>query len=148
MLEKDIPDLNIFMMCEKLNNNALSHLPVGYHIRTCRKNELDIWKEFPFDNEEDKKEYYQFMSNYFNDVYSNKDEEFFNRCLFLCEDKTDKPIATCFIWKAYDKINTVHWFKTLKEYEALIEKYYNKTVDEVLEKVKGYFCCKTYTHDL
>ena len=118
MLEKDIPDLNIFMMCEKLNNNALSHLPVGYHIRTCRKNELDIWKEFPFDNEEDKKEYYQFMSNYFNDVYSNKDEEFFNRCLFLCEDKTDKPIATCFIWKSYDKINTVHWFKTLKEYEG------------------------------
>ena len=118
MLEKDIPDKNIFMMCEKLNKNALSTLPVGFYIRTCQTEELDIWKSFPFDTDEEKREYYQFMSNYFNDVYSNKDEEFFRKCLFVCENKTNKPVATCFIWKAYDKINTIHWFKTLKEYEG------------------------------
>lgn len=118
MLEKDIPDLNIFMMCDRLNKNALSKLHDGYHIRTCRPDELKIWKEFPFDNDEDKKEYYEYMSNYFNDVYGNDLDEFYNRCLFVCEDKTDKPIATCFVWKSYNQINTIHWFKTLKEYEG------------------------------
>ena len=58
------------------------------------------------------------MNNYFNVVYGNKTEEFYNRCLFVCEEQTDKPVATCFIWKAYNKINTIHWFKTLKEYEG------------------------------
>lgn len=38
--------------------------------------------------------------------------------MFVCEDITDKPVATCFLWKAYNKINTIHWFKTLKEYEG------------------------------
>ena len=103
---------------EKLNEKALSNLPQGFHIRTCKPNELSIWKEFPFDNERDKKEYYEYMSNYFNDVYGSNLDEFYNRCLFVCDDITDKPVATCFIWKAYDKINTIHWFKTLKEYEG------------------------------
>jgi len=117
MMEHEIPDYNIFMMCDKLNKNALRDIPSGYHIRNCRPNELRIWKEFPFDNEEDKKEYYEYMSQYFNDVYGNNLNEFYNRCLFLCDDKTDKPIATCFVWKSYNKINTIHWFKTLKKYE-------------------------------
>lgn len=116
--EQEIPDLNIFMVCDKLNNKALSKLPNGFHIRNCKPEELKIWMEFPFDNEEDKKNYYEFMSNYFNDVYGNDIEEFYNRCLFVCEDKTDNPVATCFIWRAYNKINTIHWFKTLKEYEG------------------------------
>ena len=57
MREQDIPDLNIFMMCEKLNEKALSNLPQGFHIRTCKPNELSIWKEFPFDNERDNNTY-------------------------------------------------------------------------------------------
>lgn len=118
MREQDIPDLNIFMMCDKLNKGALSKLPNGFHIRTCKPEELNIWMGFPFDNEEDKKNYYEYMSNYFNDVYGNNVEEFYNRCLFLCEDATDKPVSTCFIWKAYNRINTIHWFKTLKEFEG------------------------------
>lgn len=116
MLEKDIPDLNIFMMCEKLNEGALREIPEGYHIRNIRKDELDIWKEFPFDNEEDKKEYYEFMTNYFNDVYKVKEDEFYNNCLFIC-DSNDKPVATGFAWIAYGKFYTMHWLKVLKEYE-------------------------------
>lgn len=118
MLEKDIPDLNIFMMCDKLNTSTLKELPNGFHIRNCRPNELKIWMEFPFDNEDDKKNNYQYMCDYFKNVYGNNEEEFYKRCLFVCEDKTEKPIATCFIWKSYNKINTIHWFKTLKEYEG------------------------------
>jgi hypothetical protein len=43
-MSEEIPDLNLFMMCEKLNEKAISELPNGYHIRNCRKTELDIWK--------------------------------------------------------------------------------------------------------
>lgn len=118
MEEKDIPDLNIFMMCDKVNENAFSNLDNTYYIRNCKKDELDIWKAFPFDNEEDKRNYYQFMNDYFKNVYGKREKEFFDRCLFVCEKKTDKPVSTCFIWKAYNKINTIHWFKTLKEYEG------------------------------
>ena len=53
--EQEIPDLNIFMMCEKLNTKALSQIPKGFHIRNCKPEELKIWMEFPFDNEDDKK---------------------------------------------------------------------------------------------
>lgn len=116
MKEQDIPDLNIFMMCDRLNENALSDLPNGYHIRNCRPDELELWMEFPFDNEEDKINYKDFMKNYYNNVYKKQEDEFYKRCLFIC-DENDKPITTCFIWKAYGRINTMHWFKTLKEYE-------------------------------
>ena len=116
MREQDIPDLNIFMMCDRLNEDALSDLPSGYHIRNCRPDELELWMEFPFDNQEDKINYKDFMKNYYNNVYKKQEDEFYKRCLFIC-DKNDKPITTCFIWKAYGRINTMHWFKTLKEYE-------------------------------
>lgn len=118
MREQDIPDLNMFMMCDKLNENALSEIPEGFHIRNIKPEELKIWKEFHFDSENDKKENYEYMSNYFDNVYSANLDDFYNRCLFLCEDETDKPVATCFVWKSYNKINTIHWFKTLKEYEG------------------------------
>ena len=38
--EKDIPDLNIFMMCEKVNKEAFRNIPEGFYIRKCRKEEL------------------------------------------------------------------------------------------------------------
>ena len=47
MLEKDIPDLNIFMMCDKLNTNALSKIPNNFHIRNWKQEELKILLEFP-----------------------------------------------------------------------------------------------------
>jgi hypothetical protein len=46
----EIPDLNLFMMCSALNAEALRELPPGFHVRTCRKSELDLWKRFPFDD--------------------------------------------------------------------------------------------------
>lgn len=118
IMKEEIPDKNLFMMCKALNRNALSELPKEYHIRTCRRDELDIWKEMPFDDAESAKEYKGFMTKYFNDVYADKEELFFQKCLFVC-DKNHRPIGTCFVWKAYEKINTIHWFKVLKGYEGL-----------------------------
>jgi ribosomal protein S18 acetylase RimI-like enzyme len=117
MKEEEIPDKNIFMMCEELNRTALTALPISYSIRSCRPDELDIWKKMPFDNAELAKEYEGFMSDYFTTTYSSKEELFFAKTLFVC-DLQDRPIATCLNWKAYDEFNTIQWFKVLKEYEG------------------------------
>ncbi len=107
-------DYNLFMVCKKLNKQALTNLPMGYSIRTCRRDEFKIWAAFPFDDDEQALKYYPYMEEYFSNVY---DESFFDKCIFVC-DNEDKPVATCFIWKSYNAFNAVHWFKTLKEYEG------------------------------
>ena len=117
MKEEEIPDKNIFMMCEALNLNALSELPAGFAVRNCRREELGIWKAMPFDNLEQAKEYDAYMTGFFETTYGDKEDEFFAKTLFVC-DAQDKPVATCLLWKAYDEFNTIHWFKVSKEYEG------------------------------
>ncbi len=117
MKEAEIPDKNIFMMCSALNHNSLTKLPTGYAIRSCRPDELDLWKKMPFDDADLAIEYDGFMSDYFTTTYGGKEELFFAKTLFVC-DAQDRPIATCLIWKAYDEFNTIQWFKVLKEYEG------------------------------
>lgn len=112
-----LEDSNLFMMCKSINKNALSDIPNGYHIRNCKRDELKLWFEFPFDNEEDKKNYRSFMEQYFKDVYGSNEGLFFEKCLFIC-DENDTPVGTCFAWKAYNLITTIHWFKVKKEYEG------------------------------
>jgi len=115
--EEDIPDYNIFMMCDKLNTSAFKDVPEGFHIRKLKREELETWMLFPFDTVEgDKSEYLDFMKNYFEQVYNRKSKLFFESCMVIC-DSQDKPIGTCFVWKSYDKFWTVHWFKVLKNQE-------------------------------
>lgn len=117
MKEVEIPDKNIFMMCAALNFDALSELPAGYSVRTCRPDELDIWKAMPFDDPAEAKEFDGFMTDFFITTYGGKEEMFFAKTLFVC-DKDDRPVATCLLWKAYGEFNTIHWFKVLREYEG------------------------------
>lgn len=107
---------NLFMICPQPIETAFTPLPTGYHIRTCRKEEIAIWKAMPFDDQVTANKYEPFMQDYFNRVYASKEELFYERCLFLC-DSDDKPIGTAFIWPISDNINTLHWFKILKGYE-------------------------------
>ncbi len=116
MTEAEIPDKNIFMMCEALNFNSLSELSDEYYVRNCRPDELDIWKSFPFDDNFTD-EYDRFMSDYFSTTYGGKKDLFFNKTLFVCDEK-DTPIATCLLWKAYGEFNTIQWFKVLKNFEG------------------------------
>lgn len=106
------------MICRAINKSAIREMPIGFHVRNCRRSELDTWKAIHFDDAITAQKYYEFMTNYFDKVYSYKADLFFKECLFVC-DKNDHPIGTCFIWKAYNKINTLHWFKVVKEYEGL-----------------------------
>lgn len=114
---EEIPDANLFMICRKLNRDALRSLPHGYHIRNCRKNELDLWKAMPFDDPRDAEAYHGYMTEFFTKVYAPKGGLFYERCLFVCNQQ-DQPVATAFIWKAYDEFNSIHWLKTLKAYEG------------------------------
>ena len=111
----DIEGCNLFMCCKTLNKNALSEIPEGFTVRPCRKEELDIWYGFPFDHEPEK--YRDYMQQYFKDVYQPREAEFFRKCLFLC-DHNDTPVGTCFAWKAYGSVTTIHWYKIRKEYEG------------------------------
>ena len=114
-----IPGKDLFMMCSALNTSALHELPQGFHFRMCRPDEIETWKEMLLDfphTPEIHNEYMQIMTNYYDDVYANKSDLFFQKCLLVCTEN-DTPIGRGFIWKAYDTINTVHWYKVLKEYE-------------------------------
>jgi GNAT superfamily N-acetyltransferase len=117
MREEEIPDYNIFMMCEELNKSALTNLDPDYYFRNCRHDELELWKAFPFDSDTVPVEYENFMNQIITDSYSGKMETFFQNTLFVC-NKEGKPVATCSYWKAYGKINTIHWLKTRKAYEG------------------------------
>ncbi|MGD6780108.1 GNAT family N-acetyltransferase [Sutcliffiella horikoshii] len=114
---EEIPDLNIFMMCSSLNKDALTHLPKGYYVRSMREDELDIWASMPFDDEATAKEYNSFMMEFFKTVYGGNEKLFFTNTLFIC-DEQDRPVATCLLWKAYNKFQTIHWFKVLKSHEG------------------------------
>lgn len=117
MREEEIPDYNIFMMCPQINRRALSELHPDYYFRNCREDELDIWKAFPFDSISVPIEYEGLMNQIIQDTYSKNMDTFFKNTIFAC-NKEDKPVATCSHWKAYGKINTIHWLKTQKEYEG------------------------------
>lgn len=117
MKENEIPDKNIFMMCAALNRGALRELPDGYFVRNCRRDELDVWKAMPFDDRASAKASEAYMTDFFARAYGGKEEAFFAETLFVC-GADDKPIATCLMWKAYDRFNTIHWLKVLKEYEG------------------------------
>jgi ribosomal protein S18 acetylase RimI-like enzyme len=117
-MKEEIPDYNLFMICNSLNTSAITELPEGYHVRFCRKDEVDIWKRMPFDTPELATQYHHFMTEFFNQVYLPYGDLFFKRCLFVC-DESDTPIGTCFLWKAYNVVWTVHWFKVNIHYEGM-----------------------------
>lgn len=96
MREHEIPDLNIFMQAHSLDPSAFSPLPEGYRLRTLRRGELDEWKTIHFDREDLKREYYGYMSEYFERVYAPREELFFERCTVVCgaDDRISAP-ALC-----------------------------------------------------
>lgn len=117
MKEEEIPDYHVFMMCEKLNMDALTTLNEAYHFRNCKPDELELWKAFPFDAEKVPDEYKDFMDDFVVKTYGRNMDLFFRNTIFVCNHE-EKPIATCSYWKSYDKINAIHWLKTLKSYEG------------------------------
>lgn len=111
-----MPDGNLFMTCDRIERGAFGAPPRGVELRCCRPDELDLWKAMHFDLPEVAREFRPFMDEYFERVYAPQGGLFFERCRFACVDGA--PVGTCFVWKAYGRVNTVHWFKVLRAYEG------------------------------
>lgn len=56
------------------------------------------------------------MTEFFRTVYAPSGERFFSRCLFV-RDPRNVPVGTAFLWPAYGRITTLHWFKVKPAYE-------------------------------
>lgn len=112
-------DKNLFMMCDFVPQDAFRKLPDTFTIRNCKSDEFQVWKELQSSDWEPERipALHTWLDNYFKDVYAPYGNMFFNQCKFVC-DKNGKVIGTCFIWKAYGLVNTIQWFKVLKEYEG------------------------------
>lgn len=117
MKQASVEDFNLFMMCPALNPSALRPLPEGYTVRFCREQELDFWMTFHFDTKEEGAAYLEDMKRFFQQVYAPAGGLFFRSCQFLC-DPQGRPVGTCFLWKAYGTLSTVHWFKVRKDQEG------------------------------
>ena len=115
-----IPSKDLFMICENVNKSAFSELPSEYYFRECRRDELKIWKgmhlDFPHSPEQHK-EFMGFMDKYYDETYAPNEELFFKVNSFVC-NSDDIPIGRGFIWKYFNKINTIAWYKVLREYEG------------------------------
>ncbi len=113
----EIPDGNLFMACRRPVREAFSPLPDGYFLRPPRREELPLWMDLHFDGPETARQYRPYMERYFAQVYAPHGDLFFERCRLLCAP--DGEVAgTCFVWKAYGRVNTVHWFKVKREREG------------------------------
>ncbi|MGI5959345.1 MAG: GNAT family N-acetyltransferase [Massiliimalia sp.] len=115
-MKPEIPDKNLFMMCPQINLDAMAPLPQGFTARLCRPEDLLIWKRIHFDDPKQAEEFSPFMDTYFEQVYSQKQDLFFSKCLLICAPD-GQVVGTCFAWKAYDAVTTIHWFKVLPAYE-------------------------------
>jgi len=49
-MNKNEVDMDIFMICKKIDKKAFKNLPKEYFARNLRKTELEIWKNFHFLN--------------------------------------------------------------------------------------------------
>ena len=114
-MNKNELDIDVFMICKKINKRAFKNLSSEYFTRNLRKTELEIWKKLPFNNYTEKE--YNDMTEWYNMVYGKNEALFYNKCLVVC-NKNDKIIGTGFLWNSYDgQINSVHWLKVIPEYE-------------------------------
>ena len=107
-----VSNYNLFMQCDAPQKTAFRELPQGFSFRLCRRDELEAWKHIVAEEQ-----YVDYVTEYFNKVYAKHADEFFRRCMFVC-DTGDKPIASTFIWRSYEKVNTVGWFRVLPEFEG------------------------------
>ncbi len=110
---------NIFMMCNQINKDAYSKKLSDFSFRKCKLEEFDFWKNMQFDTEVERKNNDNYMNQYYENVYCNKETDFFDSCIFVCSKDNKKILGTGFLWKAYGQILTIHWIKTIKEYEGL-----------------------------
>lgn len=108
----DYRDLDLFMACARMNEQACAPIPQGFMIRSLRESELDLWKRIHFDQPQTAEEYQPFMEDWFKRYYQPQRALFFERCQVIC-DSNDRVLGTCFWWPHDSTIPTLHWFKVI-----------------------------------
>jgi hypothetical protein len=111
---RSIPEKDLFMMCPEMNRGAVRPMPEGFAIRNCRKGELDAWIDLQADDPLQAPMLRGYLLDYFRGIYAPEGDRFYENCVFAV-DRADVPVGTVFIWKAYNRVNTVHWFKVRPE---------------------------------
>jgi len=115
---RPIPEKDLFMMCPALNAGAVRPMPEGFAIRNCLKHELDALIDLQADDPLQAPMLRGYLMDCFRGVYAPEGDRFFENCVFAV-DRADKPVGTVFIWKAYSRVNTVHWFKVRPALEGM-----------------------------
>ena len=80
-MEPDIAGKDLFMVCHSPRKAAYRSLPEGYFFRRCRRDELELWKKFHFDDLETARRMLPYMDGYFQEVYG---------CLLYTSDAADE----------------------------------------------------------
>ena len=97
-----VGNYNLFMQCETPDKSAFRELPTGFFFRLCQRDELEVWKRVVAEEQ-----YVGYVTEYYKKVYEKNADEFFHRCLFVC-NADDKPIASTFIWRSYEKMHLLN----------------------------------------
>jgi len=133
-----ISGYHLFMVCETSNPAAFRNLQPGYTFRLCRRDELETWKRLAHDMTYDKPDL-SYVTAYYNSVYASREEEFYNRCIFVC-DSNDNPVATGIPWRAYGRINVLDWVMVTPGHEG--KGLGRVLVSELLNRLE----CPIYLH--
>ncbi|WP_444685740.1 N-acetyltransferase family protein [Alkalicoccus luteus] len=111
-----LPEINLFMVCHEPNRKAFTAFPSDVSVRSMRAEDLPAWMAMPFDDPADASAYRPFMEEYVKRVYSSDMERFFRQTTIVEDEK--RIIGVCTRWKAYGKLETVHWLKTVPDWEG------------------------------
>ncbi len=110
--------MNLFMFAPALRPSACRELPSGYRFRPLRPDELELWYAFPFDSPAEQEANRPYMRAWYERVYATREELFFERCQVIV-DRSDRPLATGFLWPSlHGRLTTLHWLKVLKPHEG------------------------------
>ena len=109
---ESIAEKNLFMVCVEPNRSVFRQLPAGYSFRTCRHDELEVWIQVASEAA-----YTEFLAAYYQQFYASRSNEFFSRCTFVV-NSDDRAVASCFLWLAYQQINTIAFLRVLPEFEG------------------------------
>jgi ribosomal protein S18 acetylase RimI-like enzyme len=116
-MNNNIFEKDVFMICEKINENAYTNLSPEYSFKKLKTSELETWKGLPYYEYEYSEKERNNMTDWYKKLYEKNEKEFFKKCMVVC-NRNDEIIGTCFLWKSYNnRINSVHWLKVIPPYE-------------------------------
>ncbi|NLV74623.1 MAG: GNAT family N-acetyltransferase [Chloroflexi bacterium] len=111
----DIAAGHLFMQARAYVPEAAGRLPAGFAFGGLERREFYTWATMHFDAS-NQHAYLPMMLRYYAQVYAPWEDEFFRQVRTVRQD--GRIIASCFKWRAYRAVTTVHWFRVLPAFEG------------------------------